>query len=262
MKRKLLLVMLPLLLVVSANAQLSGTYTISGDASQNPDFTSFSAATSALLAGVSGPVVFEVATGTYEEYVTLNTINGTSENDRVVFKGAGADNTQVVLTSNAGYTDHSTLTLDGADYVTFENMTLASTSENTAIVVTLRGGLTADRFENICFVGCVSEASNTDNNKNLVYRVSGGWMDTDNSFVGWRVCQWFYWLVLPRHRYDPIQRWSGGRKLHFYQSMQQGDLHHLHRPCHPQRQYDFQRQRYAYRLQRYRYVPLPLWLSH
>lgn len=184
MKRRLSFVMLSLLMVVRANAQLSGIYTISGDASQNPDFTSFGAAALALSAGVSGSVVFEVASGTYEEYVTVNTINGTNENNRVVFKGAGADNTQVVLTSNAGYTDHSTLTLDGADYVTFENMTLASTSENTAIVVTLRGGLTADRFENMRFVGCYSDASNTDNNKNLVYRVSGGWMDTDNSFVG------------------------------------------------------------------------------
>lgn len=165
-------------------AQLSGTYTINSDASQNPDYTSFSAAATALAAGVSGQVVFEVAPGTYEEFVTLNSINGTSATNRVVFRGMGADNQQVVVTSNAGYTNNSTLTLDGPDYVTFENMTLASTSENTAIVVTLRGGLINDRFENVRFVGCVSDASNTDNNKNLVYRISGGWMDTDNAFVG------------------------------------------------------------------------------
>jgi len=48
----------------------------------------------------------------------------------------------------------------------------------------LRGGLSNDRFEKVRFVGCYSEASNTDNDKNLVYRVSGGWMDTDNAFVG------------------------------------------------------------------------------
>ena len=184
MKRKLLFMTFSLLLVSSAKAQLSGSYTINSDASQNPDFTSFCEAASALSAGVSGSIIFEVATGTYEVYVTLNSINGTSESNRVVFKGAGADNTQVVLTRNAGYTDHSTLTLDGSDFITFENMTLASTSENTAIVVTLRGGLAADRFENVRFVGCYSDASNTDNNKNLVYRVSGGWMDTNNAFVG------------------------------------------------------------------------------
>ena len=156
---------------------------INSNASQNPDYVSFSEAASALAAGVSGQVVFEVAPGTYEEYVTLNSITGSSATNRVIFRGMGTDNQQVVLTSNAGYTDHSTLTLDGTDYVTFENMTLSSTSENTAIVVTLRGGLTFDRFENVRFVGSVSEANNTDNNKNLVYRVSGGWMDTNNAFV-------------------------------------------------------------------------------
>jgi len=182
--RKKFLLFLSLLAATTVSAQLSGTYTISSDASQNPDFVSFSEAASALAAGVSGQVVFEVAPGTYEEFVTLNSINGTSATNRIVFRGMGADNQQVVVTSNAGYTNNSTLTLDGPDYVTFENMTLASTSENTAIVVTLRGGLTNDRFENVRFVGCVSDASNTDNNKNLVYRISGGWMDTDNEFVG------------------------------------------------------------------------------
>ena len=163
---------------------MSGIYTINANASQNPDFTSFSEAVSALSAGIGGEVVFQVASGTYEEFLTLNTITGANASNRVIFRGMGADNQQVMLTSNAGYTNNSTLTLDGADYVTFENMTLASTSENTAIVVTLRGGLSDDRFENVRFVGCVSDASNTDNNKNLVYRVSGGWMDTNNEFVG------------------------------------------------------------------------------
>ena len=165
-------------------SQLSGVYTINANASQNPDFTSFGAAVSALSAGIAGEVIFEVAPGTYEEYVTLNAITGTSATNRVIFRGVGADNQQVKVTSNAGYTDNSTLTLNGTDYVTFENMTLASTSENKAVVVTLRGGLVNDRFEKVRFEGCYSEASNTDNDKNLVYRVSGGWMDTDNSFVG------------------------------------------------------------------------------
>jgi len=182
--RKKFLLFLSLLAATTVSAQLSGTYTINSDATQNPDYTSFSAAATALAAGVSGQVVFEVAPGTYEEFVTLNSINGTSATNRVVFRGMGSDSQQVVVTSNAGYTNNSTLTLDGPDYVTFENMTLASTSENTAIMVTLRGGLTNDRFENVRFVGCVSDASNTDNNKNLVYRLSGGWMDTNNAFVG------------------------------------------------------------------------------
>ena len=165
-------------------SQLSGIYTINVDASQNPDFVSFSEAVAALSAGIVGEVVFEVAPGKYEEFVTLNPIAGASDSDRIIFRGVGVDNQQVVLTSNADYTQNSTLTLDGADYVSFEHMTLESTSENNAVVLTLCGGLSNDRFEDVRFVGCYSEATNTDNNKNLVYRVSGGWMDTDNAFVG------------------------------------------------------------------------------
>ena len=182
--KNILIPLVLLFLVTNAHAQLSGTYTINSNMSQNPDFTSFSAAASALSAGVSGQVVFEVAPGNYEEYVTINNIMGTGATSRVVFRGMGTDNRQVVLTSNAGYTQNCTLTLDGSDYVSFENMTIASTSENNAVVVTLRGGLTNDRFEDVHFEGCYSEATNTDNDKNLVYRVSGGWMDFDNAFVG------------------------------------------------------------------------------
>lgn len=163
-------------------AQLSGTYTISSNTSQNPDYTSFSAAATALATGVSGQVVFEVAPGTYEEYVTLNNINGTSATSRVIFRGMGADNQQVVVTSNAGFTDNSTLKLAGADYVTFENMTLTTTSENKAVVVKLQNGNSGLRFENVRFVGSVS-SSNLENDKNLVYRISGEWLDSDNAFV-------------------------------------------------------------------------------
>ncbi len=166
----------------SLRAQLSGTYTISSNASQNPDYTSFSAAATALAAGVSGQVVFEVAPGTYEEYVTLNNINGTSATSRVIFRGMGADNQQVVVTSNAGFTDNSTLKLAGADYVTFENMTLTTTSENKAVVVKLQNGNSGLRFDNVRFVGSVS-SSNLENDKNLVYRISGEWLDSDNAFV-------------------------------------------------------------------------------
>ena len=246
-------------------SQLSGVYTINSDASQNPDFTSFGAAVSALSAGIAGEVVFEVASGTYEEYVTLNAISGASATDRVIFRGTGADNQQVVLTSNAGYTQNSTLTLDGADYVTFENMTLSSTSEENAVVVTLRGGLSNDRFEKVRFEGCYSEASNTDNDKNLVYRVSGGWMDTDNAFVG---CEFVNGFIGLYYQGTDMTQFNDGllvqscsftnqcskaiyttftdhvtlsgntTELLVHQPVQQGHLYHLHRPCDPQRKHD------------------------
>lgn len=183
MKRYLFL-FVSLVLATIANAQLSGTYTISNNASQNPDYTTLSAAAAALTEqGVSGPVLFEIAPGTFEEYVTLTIINGASETNRITFRGMGADNQQVVLTGNAGYTDNAMLTLNGTDYVTFENMTITSTSANKARLLVTDGQTDYNHFYNIRFVGAVSN-TNLDGDKNLVYYTGGEWVCHDNEFVG------------------------------------------------------------------------------
>ncbi|MBO7459705.1 MAG: DUF4465 domain-containing protein [Bacteroidales bacterium] len=181
--KKCVLLTLSLLFATIVNAQLSGTYTINSNASQNPSYTSLSAAASALSAGVSGQVIFEIAPGTYEEYVTINEINGTSATNRVIFRGMGADNQQVVVTSNAGYTDNSTIKINGADYVTFENMTVTTTSANKARLLVTDGQTDYNRFYNVRFVGAVSN-NNLDGDKNLVYYTSGEWVCHDNEFVG------------------------------------------------------------------------------
>ena len=182
--KKHLLLLLSLVLVTFAHAQLSGTYTINGDASQNPNYTSFSAAATALTTqGISGPVRFEVAPGTYNEYVTLPEIAGASETNRITFIGMGADNQQVVITGNAGYTENAMLTLNGTDFVTFENMTITSSSTVNAVLVKMLNGNESNHFYNLKLIGAVATAS-LDNGKDLVYRTSGSWVDLDNEFVG------------------------------------------------------------------------------
>lgn len=181
--KKCFLLTLSLLFATIVNAQLSGTYTISSNSSSNPDFTSLSAAATALEAGVSGQVIFEIAPGTYEEYVTINQINGASATNRVIFRGMGADNQQVVITSNAGYTDNSTIKLNGTDYITFENMTVTTTSANKARLLVVNGQTDYNHFNNMRFVGAVSNNS-LDGDKNLVYYTSGEWICHDNEFVG------------------------------------------------------------------------------
>lgn len=183
--KKCFFLALSLLFATIVNAQLSGTYTINSNSSQNPNYTSLSAAASALSAGVSGQVIFEIAPGTYEEYVTINQINGASATNRVVFRGMGADNQQVVVTSNAGYTDNSTLKLSGTDYVTFENMTLTTTSTSKARLLVFDGQCDYDRFENVRFVGVEVPTNSSDNDKNLVHMNNGdGIINHDTQFVG------------------------------------------------------------------------------
>lgn len=196
--KKYLFLCLSLLIATFANAQLSGTYTINSNASQNPDYTTFSAAASALSAGVNGQVVFEVAPGTYEEYVNLGSINGASETNRIIFRGMGGTNLDVTLTSNAGYTDNSTVKLTSTSYVTFENMTLTTTSANKAKVVTLTNGTTGLHFNNVRFVGRVSTGNN-DGDANIVYMASGDWADANNEFTGCEFVNGFIALYYQGH---------------------------------------------------------------
>ncbi|MBR6437749.1 MAG: DUF4465 domain-containing protein [Bacteroidales bacterium] len=183
--KKCFFLIMSLFIATIVNAQLSGTYTINSNASQNPNYTSLSAAASALSAGVSGQVIFEIAPGTYEEYVTINQINGASATNRVIFRGMGADNQQVVVTSNAGYTDNSTLKLNGADYVTFENMTVTTTSTGKARLLVFDGQCDYTLFQNVRFVGVEVPSNSSDNDKNLVHMNNGdGIINHDAQFVG------------------------------------------------------------------------------
>jgi pectin methylesterase-like acyl-CoA thioesterase len=58
------------------------------------------AITSLLNAGICGPVVFEVAPGTYNEQVVIPSIAGVDENNTITFRSANNDSTSVIITAN------------------------------------------------------------------------------------------------------------------------------------------------------------------
>jgi len=98
-------------------AQLSGNYTIDPNGSGSRNYTTFGAAVSALSAGISGPVVFNVASATYKETVSLTPVTGTSATNTITFVAGGA---QAVLDANGG---QDALTMaDLTDYFIFDNL--------------------------------------------------------------------------------------------------------------------------------------------
>lgn len=134
------------------NAQpMHGEYSLG----EGGDFATFNAAVAALVElGIDGPVIFNVEPGTYLEKVTVPEIEGTSESNTVTFAGTDGAPDDVVLTCDVydGYTHYNsdyekttgTLNIDGADFITFRNITV-STQENGPInVIVLRNG--ADNF--------------------------------------------------------------------------------------------------------------------
>ncbi|MFC2124913.1 CARDB domain-containing protein [Bacteroidota bacterium] len=104
---------LPLLPLLSG-----GTYVIG----PSGDFITFSEAANALKGGITGPVIFEVESGVYNEQVTLDSIPGTSPVNTITFRSQTGNPDDVVLTWHSeapGFT----VQLDGTDYIIFESIT-------------------------------------------------------------------------------------------------------------------------------------------
>ncbi|SVB77401.1 uncharacterized protein METZ01_LOCUS230255, partial [marine metagenome] len=102
---------------------LSGTYVI-GDQG-GTDYSTFTQAASALQSqGVSGPVIFNVLSGTYTEYVSLNEITGASATNTITFQ-AGNGNANSVIWENTSnnYSYNYVLELNGTDHVTLKHIT-------------------------------------------------------------------------------------------------------------------------------------------
>ena len=126
----------------SMAAQLNGTYTInpllpaSASNFQNirSAVTYLTSATAradggpvnASPFGVSGPVTFEIASGTFTEQVTVPAITGSSVTNNIVFKGAGQSST-IFTFSSADNANRHTLKLNLATNVTFRDMTIRAT---------------------------------------------------------------------------------------------------------------------------------------
>ncbi|MFC2125242.1 right-handed parallel beta-helix repeat-containing protein [Bacteroidota bacterium] len=131
---------------------LSGTYEIGTSATY---FKTFNEAIDSLFAvGVGGPVTFEVEDGTYDEQVTIPWIANTSETDTVLFKSTSGDSSVVILThSSTSETDNFTLKLDGADFITFKQITLKATGADYARIVDIGYGVNEIKFINNQFLG-------------------------------------------------------------------------------------------------------------
>lgn len=145
------------LLTMPAFAQLSGTYTIDPAGTGTTNYASFTAAVSALTtSGVSGPVTFNVAAGTYNEQIVIGAITGSSATNRVTFQKAPTATGAAVLTFAATSTANFTIRLAAASNITFKDLTLANTAntgQTVGGIVEYGGTVTNIQFINNIFNG-------------------------------------------------------------------------------------------------------------
>ena len=145
------------LLSLPVFSQLSGTYTINPSGTGTTNYASFTAAVSALTtSGVSGPVTFNVAAGTYSEQIVIGAITGSSATNRVTFQKAPTATGAAILTFAATSTANYTVQLTAASNLTFKDLTLANTTASGQTVggIVEYGGSTSNiQFINNTFNG-------------------------------------------------------------------------------------------------------------
>lgn len=151
-------------LLIQVNPALAGgTYSIDHNSpTSGTNFNSFSDAIDALSCGISGNVVFEVASGTYNEQIIIPPILGASPTRRVTFQSATGDPSDVILRFNNSSADNYVVNLSGASYVTIKNMTLESTNATYERVLTLEADASYDSI-----IGCVLTVPTTTSSSNL-----------------------------------------------------------------------------------------------
>jgi hypothetical protein len=130
---------------------LNGNYTIGGN---SPDYNTINEAIQALDSlGVSGTVIFDIASGTYPEQISMQEVSGAGPNQRIVFQSASGQPNDVVITFIAADSCNYTWRLDGADYVSLKNLTLQANDLIYARVIVLQNGADHNHIDN-CNIIC------------------------------------------------------------------------------------------------------------
>jgi hypothetical protein len=150
---------------------LSGTYTIGGT---SPDFPTFNdALTSLNLCGITGPVIFNVAPGTYTGQLNLVSIPGSSATNTVTFQSANSDSTAVILQYNASSaTDNFVVKFLNSSNIIIKKMTLKALNATYARVVEYSGTVSNVTLQGNVLQG--AQTTNTDSSQFAVHNIAGG----------------------------------------------------------------------------------------
>ena len=153
------------LLALSTNAfagdciALAGRYTVGK--SESADYASMADVTNALkCGGVSGPVTFHLEGGTYKERVVIPAIEGASNINTITIESSGD------ATISFGTTD-ATMVLNGAQYVSFENIGIDHKAATYGNCMRIDGNSGNIRFKSVVFEGV--ECARTGANSATIY---------------------------------------------------------------------------------------------
>ncbi len=126
-----------------------GTYTVGGS---NPDFLNLNEVANELNQyGICGPVVFNIASGTYNEQFSLNNIVGISTVNTITIQSATNDSSDVVLSYNASSANSNfVINLNATNNIIIKDLTIQAINANFSNAIIL-----ANTANNIEISNCV-----------------------------------------------------------------------------------------------------------
>lgn len=155
-------------------ASLSGAYTIDANqATAGTNFASFAEAASTVSAcGVSGPVTFTVAAGTYTDTMYLGAIAGASAVNMITFDGV---DTAIVNLVWGATTQPSVILMDGADFVNITNIKITHPGTTDAWGIRLQND-----NDNVSITNCMFEMQPSSSTSDDVQAIVGSGSATND----------------------------------------------------------------------------------
>ncbi|MCX6256518.1 MAG: GEVED domain-containing protein [Bacteroidia bacterium] len=155
-------------------SSMCGNYTLNpGLPSSSTNFTSFSNALAALtVAGVSCPVIINVAAGTYTEQLSVTAvIPGASAINTVTFQAASGDSSSVIIQTVNTSSINYVFQMNGASYLIWKKLTFQVTDPTNSYGTVIRViGTTHDiQFQHCRFIGLIVPSSQS-TNLSVVYK--------------------------------------------------------------------------------------------
>lgn len=161
-------------------APLSGTYTIAGT---SPSYNTLADAVTALAAnGVSGPVVFNIRSGSYTGtnwYADITAIIGASATNTITFQPESGAGTVTITQAGSSSTNYI-VTFDGCSYVTFKNLTMVNTGTSYGTIFQYSGAASYDNVTGCTLTGATVTSSSSNLSTFYASNVSG----TNNTISG------------------------------------------------------------------------------
>ena len=165
---------------------MHGTYLVG--ASDAAKYKTIQSAIDALQNGIESAVTFLIEPGTYTEYLTIPEIDGVSAENTVTFRSQTGNYEDVVIkydtyspqSSFEGDATQGIVNVNGADYITFSNLTLTTANESFHAVVLVR-----NKSEHVTIDSCyIYRAENiASTNVRLVYANSKDGTTNNNYFT-------------------------------------------------------------------------------